>query len=162
MVLNELDIDVSGQRSKGLDAIELDTVDAVIALCVDEVCPFFPRPVSRLTPGPTGPTVPPSHFLSTSEQKADSLDFRRHWQAPASTEVLDSPLLCAVARDSSTGNLCFESASVALRPRIPRLQWGLPDPAAQLEKEARLQAFRTVRDELHKRLKALFNGFERP
>ncbi|MBT3222148.1 MAG: DUF1565 domain-containing protein, partial [Proteobacteria bacterium] len=72
---------------------------------------------SRSTPGPAGPTVPPSHFLSTSEQKGDSLDFRRHWQAPASTEVLDSPLLCAVGRDSSTGNLCFESASVALRPR---------------------------------------------
>ena len=74
---------------------------------------------SWLSPGPPGPTVPPSHFLSTSEQKGDSLDFRRHWQAPASTEVLDSPLLCAVGRDSSTGNLCFESASVALRPRIP-------------------------------------------
>lgn len=39
--------------------------------------------------------------------------------------------------------------------RVPRVHWGLPDPAAT-QGPGRLQAFREVRDELHKRLAVLF------
>ena len=56
-VLAELGIDASTQRSKGLDAIDLDSVGAVITLCADEVCPIFPRPVVKLhwpLPDPAG------------------------------------------------------------------------------------------------------------
>ena len=38
--LEEIGIDASGQRSKGMDEIE-GTVDAVITLCTEEVCPAW-------------------------------------------------------------------------------------------------------------------------
>jgi len=47
-VLEEIGIDASGQRAKGMDEIDLDAVDAVVTLCSDEICPFFPRPVPQL------------------------------------------------------------------------------------------------------------------
>jgi arsenate reductase len=83
-VLGEIDIDISGQRSKGIDAVDASSVDAVITLCAEEVCPVFP------------------------------------------------------------GN-------------AHRGHWGLPDPAAVTgTEENRLNAFRSVRDELRRRLEFLF------
>ena len=46
-VLREIDIDMSGQRSKGVDAIE-DPVDVVITLCAEEVCPVWLGSAERL------------------------------------------------------------------------------------------------------------------
>ena len=84
-VLKEIGIDISGHRSKGLDSIDAGSVDAVITLCAEEVCPVF-----------LGKAV--------------------------------------------------------------RVHWGLPDPAAGTgTEESRLNAFRSVRDELLRRLKVLFN-----
>jgi arsenate reductase (thioredoxin) len=40
-VLNEIGIDISGHRSKGLESIDTGSVDAVITLCAEEVCPVF-------------------------------------------------------------------------------------------------------------------------
>jgi protein-tyrosine-phosphatase len=83
-VLNEIGIDISGHRSKGLDSIDAGSVDAVITLCAEEVCPVF-------------------------------------------------------------------------LGKAHRLHWGLPDPAAAIgNEETRLNAFRSVRDELLCRLKILF------
>jgi arsenate reductase len=83
-VLKEIGIDISGHRSKGVDAVDAGAVDAVITLCDEEVCPVF------------------------------------------------------------LGN-------------AHRIHWGLPDPAAATgPKEIRLDAFRSVRDELLRRLKLLF------
>jgi arsenate reductase len=83
-VLNEIGIDISGHRSKGLDSIDAGSVDAVITLCAEEVCPVF-----------LGKAV--------------------------------------------------------------RVHWGLPDPAGVTgTEESRLSAFRSVRDELLRRLKVLF------
>lgn len=84
-VLREIGIDISGHRSKGLDSIDAGSVDAVITLCAEEICPT-----------------------------------------------------------------CLGKAR--------RLHWGLPDPAAETgTEEARLRTFRSVRDELLRRLKVLFN-----
>ena len=84
-VLREIGIDISGHRSKGLDSIDAGSVDAVITLCAEEICPAFPG-------------------------------------------------------------------------KARRLHWGLPDPAAGTgTEEARLNAFRSARDELLRRLKVLFN-----
>lgn len=47
-VLKEIGIDISGHRSKGLDAVDADSVDAVITLCTEEVCPAFLGKVYRL------------------------------------------------------------------------------------------------------------------
>ena len=85
-VLEEVGIDISGQRSKGLGSIDAWSVDAVITLCAEELCPFF------------------------------------------------------------------------LRKAI-RLHWGLPDPARGTGGEDRkLAAFRSVRDELQRRLELLFKN----
>lgn len=40
-VLGEIGIDISKHHSKGLDAIDASSVDAVITLCAEEVCPAF-------------------------------------------------------------------------------------------------------------------------
>lgn len=83
-VLNEIGIDISGHRSKGLESIDVGSVDAVITLCVEEVCPVF-------------------------------------------------------------------------LGKAHRLHWGLPDPAGVTgTEETRLAAFRSVRDDLLRRLKVLF------
>ncbi|MDD5763015.1 MAG: arsenate reductase ArsC [bacterium] len=84
--LEEIGIDISGHHSKGLDSIDAESVDAVITLCAEEVCPVF-----------LGKAV--------------------------------------------------------------RIHWGLPDPAAVTgTEENRLNAFRSVRDELRRRLKVLFGS----
>ena len=83
-VLKEIGIDISGHRSKGMDSIDGGSVDAVITLCAEEICPVF-------------------------------------------------------------------------LGRAVRIHWGLPDPAGVTgTEEARLNAFRSVRDELRRRLKVLF------
>jgi len=82
-VLEEIGIDLTGQRSKGMEEVDAG-VSAVITLCAEEVCPA--------------------------------------WLGQAS-----------------------------------RVHWGLPDPAAvQDSEEARLAAFRKVREELRKRLSVIF------
>lgn len=83
--LKEIGIDISCYRSKGLESIDAGSVDAVITLCAEEVCPVF-----------LGKAV--------------------------------------------------------------RIHWRLPDPAGVAgTEEARLNAFRSVRDELRRRLKVLFD-----
>jgi len=87
-VLKEIDIDISGHRSKGLESIDAGSVDAVITLCAEEVCPVF-------------------------------------------------------------------------LGKAHRVHWGLPDPAGVTgAEETRLNAFRSVRDELLRRLKLLFGHGE--
>lgn len=46
--LKEIGIDISAQRAKGLDAINKESVDMVITLCADQVCPYFPGRVEQL------------------------------------------------------------------------------------------------------------------
>ena len=83
-VLEEIGIDISGHRSRGLESIDAGSVDAVITLCAEEVCPVFPG-------------------------------------------------------------------------KAHRFHWGLSDPAGVAGPEDnRLEAFRSVRDELLRRLKVLF------
>jgi arsenate reductase len=54
--LAEQQIDISTHRAKGLDAIALDDVDAIVTLCADEVCPVVPGGARRVhwpLPDPT-------------------------------------------------------------------------------------------------------------
>jgi arsenate reductase len=88
-VLEEIGVDISDHRSKGVDSIDAGSVDAVITLCAEEVCPVF-----------LGKAV--------------------------------------------------------------RVHWGLPDPAGVTgTEETRLNAFRSVRDELLRRLNVLFGHGEK-
>jgi len=49
-VMQEVDIDISGQKSKNLTEIPMDKIDIVITLCGDaaEQCPVLPGKVERL------------------------------------------------------------------------------------------------------------------
>ena len=47
-VLKEIGIDISGHKSKGLDAVDASSVDAVITLCAEELCPVFLGKATRL------------------------------------------------------------------------------------------------------------------
>ena len=40
-VLDEVGIDISSHRSKGVEAIDATSVDAVVTLCAEESCPVF-------------------------------------------------------------------------------------------------------------------------
>ena len=53
--------------------------------------------------------------------------------------------------------LCAEEICPGFPARVERLHWALPDPAATAgDEEAGLDGFRAVRDELRRRLPALF------
>jgi len=83
-VMEEAGIDIGGQRSKRIDDVPEETIDTVVTLCAEEVCPVFPHPVERL-------------------------------------------------------------------------HWPLPDPSAvKGDEAARLAAFRSARDDIERRLRALF------
>lgn len=46
--LDEVGIDISGHHSKSVDTIEPETVDLVVTLCAEEVCPAFLGTARRL------------------------------------------------------------------------------------------------------------------
>jgi arsenate reductase (thioredoxin) len=46
--MSEIGIDISGHRSKSVDDLDPASVDTVITLCADEVCPILPGRVQRL------------------------------------------------------------------------------------------------------------------
>jgi arsenate reductase len=88
LVLKEIGIDISDQRSKGLDSIDAISIDLVITLCAEEVCPAF-------------------------------------------------------------------------LGKAHRIHWGLADPAGVIgAQDIRMDAFRSVRDELRRRLRVLFDKGE--
>ena len=47
-VLKEIGIDISGHRSKAIEEIDDASVDAVVTLCAEEVCPIFLGDAVRL------------------------------------------------------------------------------------------------------------------
>lgn len=55
--LDEIGIDISGHRSKGVETIDAATIDLVVTLCGEEVCPAFLGDTRRLhwpLPDPAG------------------------------------------------------------------------------------------------------------
>ena len=55
--LDEVGIDIGGQLSTSVDAIDPESVDVVVTLCAEEVCPVLPGRVRRLhwpMPDPAG------------------------------------------------------------------------------------------------------------
>jgi arsenate reductase len=44
----EIGIDITGQRSKSVAEIDIASIDLVVTLCADEVCPVLPGRVRRL------------------------------------------------------------------------------------------------------------------
>jgi protein-tyrosine-phosphatase/N-acetylglutamate synthase-like GNAT family acetyltransferase len=46
--MREIGIDITSQRSKSVDAIDPASIDAVITLCAEEVCPVWPGAFARM------------------------------------------------------------------------------------------------------------------
>lgn len=76
-VLAELGIDATGHSSKLVDDIPADSIDLVITLCAEEVCPVYPGRVERLhwpLPDPAG--APPDQALQRFRDVRDMLHER--------------------------------------------------------------------------------------
>jgi len=73
--LAELGIDISHHRSKSVQEIDSATVDVVITLCGQEVCPAFLGHAERLhwpLPDPAGPATPET-MLDTFRATRDEI-----------------------------------------------------------------------------------------
>lgn len=68
-VMKELGIDISHQRAKGISEIHADSVDLVVTLCSDQVCPILPSDAEHL-----------------------------HWELPDPAKVRDEPARQAAFR----------------------------------------------------------------
>ena len=74
--LREIGIDISAHRSKGMKTIDSSTVDAVITLCAEEVCPIFLGKAVRLhwgLPDPAGETRGEDRKLTAFRRVRDEL-----------------------------------------------------------------------------------------
>lgn len=78
--LAELGIDAGGHTSKLVDDIPADSIDLVITLCAEEVCPVYPGRVERLHwPLPDPAAAPPGEALQRFREVRDML--RAHLEA---------------------------------------------------------------------------------
>jgi arsenate reductase (thioredoxin) len=85
--LDELGIDIRGQHSKSVDSIDPATVDLVITLCAEEVCPVFLGQARRLHwPLPDPAAAPPGEARARFREVRD--DIARRIDALASTGEL--------------------------------------------------------------------------
>jgi arsenate reductase len=72
-VLKEIGIDISGHRSKGLDSIDAGSVEAVITLCAEELCPVFLGKAVRIHWGLPDPAA----VTGTEETRLNAFRFVR-------------------------------------------------------------------------------------
>ena len=89
-VMHELGVDLTGHTSKAVDAIEAASVDTVITLCAEEVCPAYLGNVRRLhwpipDPASTDPSIPRDEMLRRFRAARDAI--RRKLEAFAATEL---------------------------------------------------------------------------
>ena len=71
--LKEIGIDISGHRSKGLDSIDAGSVEAVITLCAEELCPVFLGKAVRIHWGLPDPAA----VTGTEETRLNAFRFVR-------------------------------------------------------------------------------------
>ena len=78
-VMGEIGIDISQQTSKSVDTISVDSVDTVVTLCADEVCPAFLKLTRRVhwpLPDPAGGTGSDAERLHRFRQVRDEISRR--------------------------------------------------------------------------------------
>ena len=76
-VMREVGIDISSHRSKSVDSINPATVDVVVTLCVEEVCPVWFGNATRLhwpMPDPAG--APPDQQRDRFREVRDAIASR--------------------------------------------------------------------------------------
>lgn len=80
-VMRELGIDLTGHTSKSVDTIDPATVDTVITLCAEEVCPVFLGNANRLhwpipDPASSDPSLTREQMLARFREARDELKSR--------------------------------------------------------------------------------------
>lgn len=80
-VMAEVGVDISGQRSKSVDDIDPGSIDLVVTLCAEEVCPVLPGRVRRLhwpiaDPASTDPSLTPEDFRARFRTARDQIKAR--------------------------------------------------------------------------------------
>ena len=96
--LDELGIDISGQHSKSVGTIDPDSIDLVVTLCAEEVCPAFLGMAKRLhwpLPDPAGAPGSAADRLERFRGVRDEIARR--------LDRLETELPEAGARPSTTG-----------------------------------------------------------
>jgi arsenate reductase len=90
-VMAELGVDLSGHRSKSVQTIDPATVDLVITLCTEEVCPVFLGRARRVhwpiaDPASTDPSLSPEQLRARFRAARD--DLREKLMALAANQQL--------------------------------------------------------------------------
>lgn len=85
-VMRELGVDLSAQRSKSVETIDPDTVDTVVTLCAEEVCPVFLGRARRVhwpipDPASADPTLTEEDMLGRFRAARDEI-LRRLRESP--------------------------------------------------------------------------------
>jgi len=76
-VLAEIGIDITGQTSKSIDTVDPASVDIVVTLCAEEVCPTFFGHATRLHwPFPDPTAVAPELKLQRFREVRDGIAAR--------------------------------------------------------------------------------------
>jgi arsenate reductase len=78
-VMKEIGVDISGQKSKSVDAIEAKSVDLVITLCAEEICPLFLGKAQKLhwpLPDPASPQSSEAAQLDLFRKVRDEIHTR--------------------------------------------------------------------------------------
>lgn len=78
-VMREIGVDLAGQAAKSVDAIDPASVDVVITLCAEEVCPVFLGGARRLhwpipDPASDDPTLTRDALLQRFRAARDTID----------------------------------------------------------------------------------------
>lgn len=89
-VMREIGIDLSGHVSKSVDTIDPGSIDTVITLCAEEVCPVFLGNARRHhwpipDPASPDPTIPRDEMLRRFRTARDTI--RGKLEAYAATEL---------------------------------------------------------------------------
>ncbi len=89
-VMAERGIDMTGRTSKAVSTIDPATVDLVVTLCAEEVCPLFLGAATRLhwpinDPASKDPSISREEFLARFRRAADEIDARLAELAPAAS-----------------------------------------------------------------------------
>ncbi len=66
----EIGIDITGKYSKSVDTVDLSSLDLVVTLCAEEVCPILPWQVRRLHWPIADPAAPDTTTEDTTEPQA--------------------------------------------------------------------------------------------
>lgn len=80
-VMREIGIDITSQRSKSVESIDARTVDVVITLCAEEVCPLFLGSAHRMhwpleDPASTDPMLTREQMLARFRTARDQIRAR--------------------------------------------------------------------------------------